>query len=87
MASGGVIGRVITDKTSEESYGQMLGFLNACCILVLVNDVRHTARNKGKKCLFFIDIILGPLFIKELSLFEYAVDKSLKRTTSNGWRR
>jgi len=56
-------------------------------MLVLVNDVRQAAWNKGKKYLFFIDVILKPLFIKELSSFEYAVNKRLKRTTFNGWRR
>jgi len=54
--------------------------------LSLVNDVRHADQNKGKKCLFFIDVIPRPLFLKELSLFEYAIARSPKRTTSSGWK-
>jgi hypothetical protein len=75
---------VITDKTRAGLYGQILGFSKARLILSLVNDFRQADRNKDKKCLFFIAVIPRPLFIKELSSFKYAVDKSLKRTTSNG---
>jgi len=63
----------------------MLKFLNAYYILALVNNACYTNRNRLKKCLFFIKVIPKDLFIKVLSLFEYAFNKSLKRRTFKGY--
>jgi hypothetical protein len=65
----------------------MPGISNVYYILASVNNAYYTDRNKPKKCLFFIKVILKDLFIKALSSFEYAFNKSPKRRTFKGYNR